>query len=162
MRGPCAWLPDINKSSMPPLNPTPQERLALSRKAIVRHMTRSNLTDEETRSADSDPAEEQGHVRNGTFFVIKQALRMWWQRHPASTACSLAEPLIGKYAVEHPFKLLAFSAAVGAATAVLRPWRLVSIGGLLVTALKSSELTGALLSMLSSSSQATPNPEKFP
>lgn len=160
MRGLCAWRPDINKLRMPPLNPTPQERLALSRKAIVRHMTRSNRTDEEPHSADSDHAEERGHTRIGIFSVIKNTLRAWWQRHPVSTACSLAEPLIGKYAAEHPFKLLAFSAAAGAATAVLRPWRLVSIGSLLVAALKSSELSGALLSMLSSSSQDPPDPVK--
>jgi len=36
---------------------------------------------------------------------------------------------------------------------VLRPWRVVSMGGLLVAALKSSEISATLLSLLSRPAQ---------
>ncbi len=83
--------------------------------------------------------------------MLKTALRAWWRHHPVSLALQVAQPLLGQYARDQPFKLLAVSAGVGAAAVVLRPWRVVSLGGMLMAALKPSELSGAMLSLLSSS-----------
>ena len=133
-----------------PMELTPQERLAISRKAIVRHMNRhhregENSVDEATHGSDkSRPA------LNGTLGIIKHAVRVWWHRNPASAAVELASPLLGDYASTHPFRLIGLSAGVGAAIVVIRPWRMVSLGTLLVAAVKSSGLTSALISMLSS------------
>ncbi len=132
---------------------TPQERLAISRKAIVRHMNRHHREIED-RSADSfDDAEESSPAAHGTLHMIKHAAREWWHRHPASAAIELVRPLLSDYAKAHSFKLLAISAAVGAAAVILRPWRMVSVGALLVAVVKSSGLTSALISMLSSVSR---------
>lgn len=143
---------------MTPLTaPTPQERLANSRKAIVRHMSRDKLDHNETRDtgepdAPDDAAQFGG---GGTWGVVKHALKSWWRYHPVSVAFDLARPMLGRYAEEKPLQLLGVAAAAGAAAVVLRPWRLVSLGGLLVAALKSSELSGTVLAMLSGAHQTS-------
>ena len=134
---------------------TPQERLATSRKAIVRHMTRDNNL-KETRF-EYEYEYDKNHVpqvtEDGTWVSMKHALLSWWRHHPVSVAVSLAKPLMGKFADEQPFKLLAVSAGLGATLVVMKPWKLISLGGIVLAALKSSDLSGALLSMLSSSSK---------
>lgn len=132
---------------------TPQERLAISRKAILRHMNR--LHPEELARDNNDDAELNqdhaiGHSPQGKLSLIKHALQIWWHRQPASMAVELSRPLLNEYARTHPFQLLGISAGAGAALVVLRPWRLISAGALLGTALKSSGLSSALFSMLAS------------
>lgn len=140
-----------------PTELTPQERLAISRKAIVRHMSRHHREIEGRIDDDFDAADESRPASYGTLSVIKHAARVWWHRHPASVAAELARPLLSDYAKAHPFKLLGVSAAVGAAMMVLRPWRMVSVGTVAVAALKSAGLTNTLASMLSF---VTHHPEK--
>lgn len=78
---------------------------------------------------------------------LREAAGVWWQSHPAHLALELAEPLFEKYARAHPMRVLAVSAAAGAALVLARPWRLISVTGLLVAALKSSPMPalGSLL-----------------
>ena len=138
---------------MAPLTaPTPQERLASTRKAIVRHMSREQSREDEAQdnAGEHDAAYAGG---GGTWGIFKDALGAWWHHHPVSVAFGLARPVIGKYAEEKPLQLLGIAAAAGAAAVVLKPWRLVSLGSLLLATLKSSEISGALLSMLSRPSQ---------
>lgn len=139
--------------------PTPQERLASSRKAIVRHMSRdahSHDGDDEGSGGGRHDAEgDAGNLEGGTWGILKQALGAWWHHHPVSVAFGLAKPALKHYAEEKPLQLLGIAAAAGAAAVVLRPWRLVSIGSVLLATLKSSELSGALVSMLSSTSPSS-------
>jgi hypothetical protein len=142
--------------------PTPQERLASSRKAIVRHMSRdAHSHDEPSERGDAvhDEETDGGNFESGTWGILKHALGAWWHHHPISVAFGLARPALKHYAEEKPLQLLAIAAAAGAAAVVLRPWRLVSIGSVLLATLKSSELSGALLSMLSG---ASPSSEQTP
>lgn len=131
---------------------TPQERLANSRKAIVRHMSREQSRDDEAQdgAGDNDAANAES---GGTWGIFKQAIGAWWHHHPVSVAFSLARPVICRYAEEKPLQLLGIAAAAGAAAVVLKPWRLVSLGSVLLATFKSSEISGALLSMLSRPSQ---------
>ncbi len=158
MRKPCAWSPEQKKhlrmSSTPAL--TPQERLAKSRKAIVRHMTRNDRDE----SSFSDASDASGFANqtsphtprdDGAWSAMAHAVQAWWQHHPVSVAFDFAKPVLGRYAAQQPFKLLGIAAAIGAAAVVLRPWRLVSVGGILLAAVKSAALPSVLLSMLSSS-----------
>ena len=127
---------------------SPQERLAISRKALVRHMSRHRRIEENEMDLDPQSSELPaiGPSSSGqTWRIVKYAMRNWWYRHPASAVVDLAEPLLHDYAQAHPFKLLLISAGAGAAAVVLRPWRMVS-AGVLLAALKSSGLPGALLS----------------
>jgi hypothetical protein len=134
-----------------PTAPTPQERLANSRKAIVRHMSRDDRQPHGEEGQDGLPGEEDAAYAEGggTWGIFKQAIGAWWHHHPVSVAFSLARPVIDKYAEDKPLQLLGIAAAAGAAAVVLRPWRLVSLGSVLLATLKSSEISGALLSMLS-------------
>ncbi|CAN7568628.1 hypothetical protein [Polaromonas sp. LjRoot131] len=135
--------------------PTPQERLASSRKAIVRHMSRDKLSHDEQEQSGRHGEEGPEHAGSGSWGFIKHALGAWWQHHPVSAAFSLAQPVLGKYAREKPFQLLGIAAVAGAAAVAFKPWRLVSLGSVLLAALKSSEISGALLSMLSSPEQSS-------
>lgn len=135
---------------------SPQDRLATSRKALVRHMSRDSRPETtDARPTDSShvplsgPASSGARLPNGTFAMLKRGVRGWWRHHPANFAVSLANPLLGRYAKQSPFRLLAISAGVGAALVLLKPWRLVSMGGLALATLKSSEFTGLLTSLLS-------------
>lgn len=138
-----------------PIELTPQERLAISRKAIVRHMNRHHRDVEERFDSDVDAA--NGTTAAGmacpegsVFGRIRYAARMWWHRHPASAAVELARPLLNDYARAHPFNLLGISVAAGAALVVIKPWRMISASTLVVAAVKSSGLSNTLFTMLSS------------
>ena len=138
--------------------PTPQERLAASRKAIVRHMTR----DEKTLSGSDEPYEigdESGLTSSTSGFwpsAIARAVRAWWRHHPVSIAVNVAKPVVGRYAKSHPFKLLGVAAVAGAAMVLVRPWRLLSLGGILLAAVKSAAVPSVLMSLFSPAD--TPNP----
>ena len=130
---------------------TPQEKLAISRNAFVRLMARD---DRPARHANSDHAgtEERAgeQVKEGSpFSALSFALQTWWRYHPAHAALDLARPLFDRYAARRPIQLICIALAVGAAAALIRPWRLVSVGGLLLAAVKSASTPGVLLSMLS-------------
>ncbi len=136
---------------------TPQQRLAASRKAIVRYMLQEEGSEEDTaRHSGSDGLEGYGESPSGagSWSAIKHAARVWWQHHPAQLAVNLARPALGRYAEEKPLQLLGIAAGVGAAAVVLRPWRLVSLTGLVFAALKTSDLPVLLMSILSPNPQA--------
>lgn len=137
-----------------PIELTPQERLAISRKAIVRHMNRhhpdvDHRLEENVDDVNGNAFETVTSERN-MLGKLKYAARMWWRRHPASSAVELASPLLSEYASIHPFKLVGISAAAGAALVIIRPWRMMSASALLVAAVKSSGLSNTLFTMLSS------------
>lgn len=132
---------------------TPQDRLAASRQTILNLMN----------ARGENPASSYEHIELGSnsgkpvtklrpatskWQMIQRAMRVWWHNHPANLALEVGRPVLGKYAKEEPLKLLGISAAAGAAIALLKPWRLISVTGLGVAALKSSQVSGLLLSLL--------------
>jgi hypothetical protein len=137
---------------------TPQERLALSRKALVRHMVRHSQTHEEDGIFGLDDDLSDSPASGGTLNLLKYAARSWWRHHPASVVTELARPLLDDYAKAHPFRLLGLSAGAGAALVVFRPWRMVSMG-VLLTGLKSAGLVNLLTSLPRS---ARPDPQDAP
>ena len=137
---------------------TPQERLVISRRAIVRNMTR----DEKERHEDEMDAEVQagGDSRRGgggNWGLVKRGLKSWWYHHPANLAIDVAKPIISRYAKDHPVQLIGIAVAVGAVAVILKPWRLISLGGIALAAMKSSDLTNIVMSMLSQSSKESQN-----
>ncbi len=128
---------------------TAAQRLAHSRKALVGYM---NGEPSPRAAEDRQPGKHPDGQRDddGTVWgTVSRTLRVWWQHHPLHTAVELAGPSLGSYAREHPMKLLGVAAVAGAAAVVLKPWRLVSIGGLLLATLKSSELSAVVMSLMS-------------
>ena len=133
---------------------TPQERLAISRKALVRNMTSNDRERREAKmAAKAHEVADTGKRTGGNWALLKRGLSSWWYHHPANLAFDVAKPLIGRYAQEHPAKLIGIAAVVGAAAVFFKPWRLISLGSIAVAAVKSSDLTNIVMSMLFQSSQ---------
>jgi len=140
------------------------DKLARSRLAIIEHLQRRERRDEkkETRRArereEGDQAEEgeqdweQSEAGDGParwFANFKRAAVAWWRSHPARLGLELATPVLSDYATRKPAQFLGIAAAVGAIVMVTRPWRLISMTGLIVTLLKSSQLSSVVMSAMS-------------
>ena len=140
---------------------SPQQRLAVSRKAIVKYMTRDagqSAWPGRHAHKGNDQDEQFTETASGRWPTIKRAVSVWWQHHPAQLALDLAKPVLGRLADRKPLQLLGVAAATGAAVVLIRPWRLVSMTGLLLATLKSSEVSALLLSLLSRNTGSTTNP----
>ena len=74
-------------------------------------------------------------------------------------AAGVAKPILSKYAEEKPMQLLGTAAVLGAAVVLVRPWRLVSITGLLLATVKSPGLSPALMSLITPEPAFTNPPE---
>lgn len=131
-----------------PLTLSPRERLALSRQAIVRHMN-----PESAEVTPGEPGDESTRreidASASTWDLARQVLISWWRSHPAHVAVDLARPVLSNFAEDKPVKMLAISAGLGAAVALLRPWRLMSLTGVLLAAVKSPHLSGVISSLFS-------------
>ena len=144
----------MKDQSMTSIPDTPLARLVASRKALVRQMARAAGhpdTDLSNGSDELDKATVDTHLNtelSGTWQILVQAVRAWWQHHPAHLAVDIGRPFLNKFAQNKPMQLLGMAAGVGAAVVLIKPWRLVSITGLAVAAFKSTNLSSTLLSML--------------
>lgn len=129
---------------------TAQQRLAASRQAIMRDMHRDDPEMGQLPDADdvSDISESGIDASSGTWELIKQVVQSWWQSHPAHLALDVAKPMMQTYAKEQPLKLLGIAAGTGIALVVLRPWRLISLTGVAIALLKSTQLTGVVQSLI--------------
>lgn len=134
---------------------TARQRLELSRSKLVRQMSgdsdrkRSRLEESEIRVDASGMQDQRTNAPLGTWALVKLGLGSWWRHHPANLAVTLGRPVLQRFAKRRPFQLLAASAGVGAVVVLIKPWRLVSLGGLAFATLKSSEFSGLVASLLS-------------
>ena len=125
------------------------DRLARTRLAIVEqaHLREGRP---ERGGSEREGAQPSGDAqRSGWFGGIKRFVSTWWRSHPAHLGVELATPLLSNYARKKPWPFLGIAALVGAGLVVARPWRLVSATGLLVALMKSSQVSGLLMSALS-------------
>ena len=139
---------------------SPQERLTSSRKAIIKFMTkgREQPSSEQVDLDEEDHQDERSSESAGHFWQnIKYTIKGWWRHHPAQLALDLAVPVLGRYAEKKPLQLLGIAAGAGAVIVLIRPWRLVSVTGLALTALKSSKVSALVLSLLTTRSRANTN-----
>jgi len=133
---------------------TPQERLAISRRAILQCMTRSGRNGDEPLQGDATDSagEASGAKRPGSLGRLWRALRrttaIWWRGHPAHLAVEVAQPALGQYARAHPLTLLGVAAALGAVAVLAKPWRLIPVTGLLMATFKSKAFTHFIASVL--------------
>lgn len=138
---------------------TPQERLALSRRAITRQLMRRGNRDESDSPRGGGDAFNPSQRRGAWWQLVRDAGLSWWQHHPAHTATQIAAPVIKAYARERPIQILGIAAASGAALMLLRPWRRVWFNRAVTGALGSMDFPGIALSVLSrnSNNRATRN-----
>jgi len=123
------------------------ERLAQSRLAILDYLQQSRHGGEP--SADEDAAPSPGGTSR--WRTLREAGRRYWEGHPARLATGLAAPLLSHWGRRHPVAFLALAAGLGAALVMARPWRLISLTGVLVAVLKSPHLASMAMSLLASS-----------
>lgn len=90
------------------------------------------------------------HGSTSTFWPIaKHMAQTWWEYHPARAILSMGRPFLEDYVERRPWKAVAVAAGVGATLVVVRPWKLLSVGGIVVAAMKSSQVSSIALSLIS-------------
>lgn len=131
-----------------PRSLTPQQRLAISRRALV------NAFHGESESQAYQGRAQRAGLLDRTRWgpAARKLAQRWWRRHPANAASKLARPVFEKYAREEPIKLVAAAAAVGALLVVTRPWRLLSAGAVMAAVFKSSDIADMVNTLLQRSS----------
>jgi hypothetical protein len=134
------------------------DKLARTRLAIVDHIQRRERRNDrdETRQAHERTQDEEGweqseagYGASGWFASFKHAAGEWWRSHPAHLGLDLATPVLSSYAARKPVQFLGIAAAVGAVVMIARPWRLISVTGLIVALVKSSQLSSVVMSAMS-------------
>jgi hypothetical protein len=130
------------------------ERLVRSRMAIVDHIERK---DRRKALSKLDDGVSGGH---GRFGHVVDTLRSWWRRHPVSMAVDFATPSLSAYAGRHPVKFLGTALVVGAVAFYARPWKVISLTGLVVALMKSSQLSGLVMSAMSAADDRTDVPAR--
>jgi len=109
------------------------------------------------------PPQREGGVQadgQGSQDSLWAVLRRWWQDHPASGVLELLAPALQGYARAYPGRTLALAAGAGAALVLLRPWRLLPLTALALTAARSmpvAELLAAWLAQAKRTGQAAPD-----
>jgi hypothetical protein len=112
-----------------------RQRLAHSRQALLEQMRIGSTAHTPTDRAPNDGG------KDGLWSWLMQAC----QNHPGLLALQALAPLLRERMRHHPWQVLALSGLLGGALVLLRPWRLLPTGALLMTAARAVPL-GQLLS----------------
>ena len=89
---------------------------------------------------------------------VREAVDNWWRYHPAHMAVDIARPTLSSYARRKPVQYLGIAAAAGAVVFLLRPWKLISVTGVLVALVKSPQVAGLVMSALSTGKNPDDDP----
>ncbi|HYE69946.1 MAG TPA: hypothetical protein VD932_00295 [Aquabacterium sp.] len=142
------------------------DKLAQTRLAIIEHLQRKERRKEATReemrevkheakaqarAAVTGGGEDPPPQGEGWFAHAGHLLRSWWRYHPARMATDLATPVLSAYARRKPVQFLGIAAAAGALFFLARPWKLISVTGVVVALLKSPQVASLIMSAMSSS-----------
>ncbi|MDB5829654.1 MAG: hypothetical protein JWQ73_3874 [Variovorax sp.] len=147
---------------------TAQERLAMSRRALVNQL-QGGRSDRSGEANDDNEAYVGKPHRAGLLdrfawtSMAKRVGQRWWRRHPANTVGQLAQPLLEHYAREQPFKLVAIATAAGAVLVLVKPWRLLSVTAVLAAIMKTSDIADVVNTLMQTRAEPpdpTTNPTK--
>ncbi len=130
------------------------DRLAQSRLAILDYLQQSRHGGEPAPE-DQEDAAPGGASR---WTTLRESVRRYWEEHPARLAAGLAAPLLSHWGRRHPAAFIALAAGLGAALVMARPWRLISLTGVLVAVLKSPHLASMAMSLLATSRSRARDP----
>ena len=136
------------------------DRLARSRLALIEHVHRKERKPERAHAQRARGEKEEGEQwqaaeaaaasgGGGWFKRIGRAARSYWRHHPARVGVQMATPILSMYARRHPAVYVGAAAVAGAIFMVARPWRLISVTGVLVALAKSPQLAGVVMSAMS-------------
>lgn len=124
------------------------QRLRASRQAISAHLQGRRGEPRTEQAPDNGQAPRAASSGPAWWRIARRALGVWWHNHPAYSAALVAQPVLTRYASEKPLQVIGIAAALGAATVVLKPWRLISVGAVLAATLKSQDMTRLVMSMM--------------
>lgn len=134
------------------------DRLERSRLAILEHVHRKEerrhramRDDEPSFGERMDQARAASGGRASWFEAFREAVESWWRYHPAHLAVDIARPALASFAARKPGQYVGVAAVAGAVVLLLRPWKLISVTGIVVALLKSPQMAGLIMSALSSS-----------
>jgi hypothetical protein len=141
---------------------TAQERLALSRRALVRQLQGGRPEPSVSESIGYGDGntnyENEAYVGKGDrpglldrfawTSMAKRVGQRWWRRHPANTVGQLAQPLLEHYARQQPFKLVAIATAAGAVLVLAKPWRLLSVTAVIAAVMKTSDIADVVNTLM--------------
>ena len=131
---------------------TPQARLHASRTALIMQMAQKGDSEVSSEGSQYAAHRSEGFPSNATqnpiLSLLAQGFQAWWKHHPSKAAIDIGRHCLGNFAVKKPLVLLGIAAGAGAAAVVFKPWRLISLTGFAFAALKSTNLTSSLLSLL--------------
>jgi hypothetical protein len=152
-------LPDFTRSSV--VTSPADTRRALASEVAAEHATEARIAaadvHEEAEALrpgvpGNDPASRKARRAQRVFGdrmgPLGEAAAAYWKHHPLRLALELATPTLSRFAQRRPVAFLAASAAAGAVIYVARPWRLISVTGLALAALRSPQVSGALIGAL--------------
>jgi len=133
------------------------DKLARSRQAIIEHIARKQRKHDPRESMEGqdypqdfgDYEDEPVPAGGGWFAHLSHALQVWWRYHPAHMAVELVTPLMRGYARRKPMQLLGIAFGAGALLTFARPWKLISVGTLVLAVLKSSQLSHLVTAAMS-------------
>ena len=121
-------------------------RLDRSRLAILDYLQQAQGAPRESEPA-GEPSPGAGSDR---WSHLCAAGRRYWDRHPARLAIRLLAPALSFWGRRHPAAFAFLAAGLGALLVVARPWRLVSVSGLALAAVKSPHLASLAMSAMAS------------
>lgn len=152
---------------------TPQQRLAISRRALFNQFEDALDNDAPNQPVHADDSRSDtegvgsrasqtprsrrnskqswlsGYINGFPALAIARNIgERWWRRHPANAAVQLARPLLGRYARQQPAKLVAIAAGTGALLVLVKPWRLLSATALIAAVLKTSDVADMVTSLV--------------
>lgn len=148
------------------------DRLDRSRLAILEHLHRRDQRRHPPADADLDGHEsgegqagagpgtrKRRRASTGSWMErARDAFDSWWRYHPAHMAVDIARPTLSSYARRKPVQYLGIAAAAGAVVFLLRPWKLISVTGVLVALVKSPQMAGLVMSALSTGKNPDDDP----
>jgi hypothetical protein len=135
-------------------------RLDRTRLALIEHVHRKErkparaqaqaVRGEHEKGEQWEAAQAAASRGGGTWFTrIGRAAKSYWRHHPARMGVQVATPLLSRFARRQPLAYVGIAAAAGALFLVARPWRLISVTGVLVALAKSPQLAGVVMSAMS-------------
>jgi len=142
---------------------TAQQRLAVSRRALVREMNGGaplELPPQARTHASASAGAAPGLLEHVAWTKVgRKVVERWWRRHPANAAGQLARPFLDRYAKEQPGKLVAIAATTGALVVIVKPWRLLSVTAVVTALLKSSDIADMVTTLMHKNS-STPRKDE--
>jgi len=122
---------------------TPQQRLEQTRHALAAQLARRRRRGR----SDASLAERATAPARGFVAKASRTARLWWERHPVHDAVDFARPALEDYARGRPLQLVGIAAGTGAALTLLKSWHVLSLTGVALALLKSSDFKGMASSL---------------